>query len=78
MGTGLGPRVTVMNTDGEVVGRAGTDSYGSQSGRFFSPHGIAVDSQGDIYVAEVAHSDYGTPWNVSQELRSMQKMVKVQ
>ena len=77
MGTRLGPRVTVMNTDGEVVGRAGTESYGSQPGRFFSPHGIAVDSHGDIYVAEVAHSDFGRPWNVSEELRSMQKMVRV-
>ena len=73
----FGPRVTVMNTDGEVVGRAGTESYGSQPGRFFSPHGIAVDSHGDIYVAEVAHSDFGRPWNFSEELRSMQKMVRV-
>lgn len=77
MGINLGPRVTVMTTDGVVVGRAGTESYGTQPGRFFSPHGIAVDSHGDIYVAEVAHSDYGKPWHVSEELRSMQKMVRV-
>lgn len=77
MATRLGPRITVMTTAGEVLSRAGTESYGSQSGRFFSPHGIAVDSRGDIFVAEVAHSDYGTPWRVSQELRSMQKMVRL-
>jgi DNA-binding beta-propeller fold protein YncE len=77
MGTRLGPRVTVMSTSGQVVGRAGTESYGSQPGRFFSPHGIAVDSRGDIYVAEVAHSDYGRGWNVPEELRSMQKLARI-
>ncbi len=77
IGTNLGPRVTVMNTSGEIVARVGTESYGSQSGRFFSPHGIAVDSHGDIYVAEVSHSDYGKGWHVPHELRSMQKLVRV-
>ena len=76
VGTGLGPRVTVMNTSGEVLARVGTEAYGSQVGRFFSPHGIAVDSLGDIYVAEVSHSDYGRGWHVDPELRSMQKLVK--
>ena len=75
--TDLGPRVTIMDTDGRIVGRVGTESYGSQPGRFFSPHGIAVDSAGNIYVAEVSHSDYGRIWGVSDELRSMQKMVRL-
>jgi DNA-binding beta-propeller fold protein YncE len=74
-GTNLGPRVTVMSTDGTILARVGTQSYGSQPGRFFSPHGIAVDSKGNIYVAEVAHTDYGSGWNV--DLRSMQKLVRI-
>ena len=77
IGTNLGPRVTVMSTDGTVLARVGTEAYGSQAGRFFSPHGIAVDSKGNVYVAEVSHSDYGSPWNVTRELRSMQKLVRV-
>jgi DNA-binding beta-propeller fold protein YncE len=77
LGTQLGPRVTIMNTKGEILARVGTEAYGSQSGRFFSPHGISVDSKGDIYLAEVSHSDYGKGWHVQQELRSMQKLVKV-
>jgi len=75
--TNLGPRVTVMTTDGKILARVGTQAYGSQAGRFFSPHGIAVDSKGSLYVAEVAHSDYGRGWNADPELRSMQKLVKV-
>lgn len=77
IGTDLGPRVTIMNTKGEVLARVGRESYGDQTGRFYSPHGIAVDSYGDIYVAEVSWSDYGGSMDPPQELRSMQKLVKV-
>ncbi|HIN14661.1 MAG TPA: hypothetical protein EYM69_03335 [Dehalococcoidia bacterium] len=62
--------VLVFDTAGNML-----DSWGQ--GIFKNPHGIAVDSHGDIYVAKVAHSDFGRPWNFSEELRSMQKMVKV-
>ena len=77
IGQNLGPRVTVMSTDGKVLARVGTEAYGSQVGRFFSPHGIAVDSKGALYVAEVANTDYGVPWRVAQELRSLQKLVRI-
>ena len=77
IGTDLGPRVTVMNTKGKVLARVGRESYGDQSGRFYSPHGIAVDSRGDLYVAEVSWTDYGRHMNPPRELRSMQKLVRV-
>ncbi len=76
MGTNLGPRVSVMSRTGDVLARIGTESYGDEPGRFYSPHGIAVDSKGDIYVAEVAWSDYGSQMDPPRELRSMQKLVK--
>jgi DNA-binding beta-propeller fold protein YncE len=78
MGTNLGPRVSVMNRNGDVLARVGTESYGDEPGRFYSPHGIAVDSKGDIYVAEVSWSDYGSQMDPPRELRSMQKLVKRQ
>ena len=77
IGTDLGPRLTVMNTKGEVLARVGRESYGEQTGRFYSPHGIAVDSKGDVYVAEVSWSDYGQHMDPPRELRSMQKLVRV-
>ena len=76
MGTDLGPRISVLNLKGEVLARVGRQSYGEQSGRFFSPHGIAVDSKGDIYVAEVSYAEFGTHSNSGEELRSMQKLIK--
>ena len=76
-GTDLGPRVTLMNTKGEVLARIGRESYGDQAGRFYSPHGVAVDSKGDIYVAEVSWTDYGQYMKPQRELRSMQKLVRV-
>jgi DNA-binding beta-propeller fold protein YncE len=77
IGRNLGPRVTVMSSDGKVLSRVGSESYGSQPGRFFSPHGIAVDSKGNLYVAEVANTDYGSKWGARPELRSMQQLVRL-
>ena len=76
-GTDLGPRVSILNLQGKVLARLGRQSYGEQKGRFFSPHGIAVDSKGNIYVAEVSWSDYGSKMEPPRELRSMQKLVKI-
>ena len=58
------------------LARLGNLSYGEGPGRFYSPHGIAVDSKGDIYVAEVSWSEYGTNMDPPRELRSMQKLIK--
>ena len=69
--------MTLMDTKGAVLARVGHESYGEQTGRFYSPHGIAVDSKGDIYVAEVSWSDYGQYLHPVGDLRSMQKLVRV-
>ena len=76
IGTDLGPRVSIYQTDGTLLVRVGRETYGDEPGRFYSPHGIAVDSKGDIYVAEVSYSDYGSKMEPPRELRSMQKLVK--
>ena len=75
-GTNLGPRVTILDVRGNVLARLSDQSYGDEPGRFYSPHGIAVDSKGDIYVAEVGWSDYGKNMDPPRELRSLQKLVR--
>ena len=50
----LGNCVSIWNTSGEMVDRLGASHPGNDYHQFIAPHGIAVDSQGSIYVAEVA------------------------
>ena len=75
LGTNLGPRVSVLDARGEILARLGEQSYGDEPGRFYSPHGIDVDSHGNIYVAEVAFSEYGRSMDPPRELRSLQQLV---
>ena len=48
----LGHRLTIIDDDGEILARWGDDSS-HDPGQFVAPHGIAIDSHGDIYVGEV-------------------------
>jgi DNA-binding beta-propeller fold protein YncE len=45
-------RVSVLDRDGRVLARWGTPAA-CAPGSFAAPHGIAVDSRGDVYVSEV-------------------------
>ena len=48
----LPSRVSVLTTDGEVVGRwGGVEAV--EPGNLIAAHGVAVDSVGDVYVSEV-------------------------
>ena len=74
--TGLGPRVSILDTEGNVLARLGDQPPGEQVGRFIAPHGVCIDSRGDIYVAEVSWTSQGSNLNPPRELRSLQKLVK--
>ena len=51
----LGPRVTIRDNTGRVLSRlTASPAAGLGYGQFLSPHGIAMDSQGDLYVGEVS------------------------
>jgi hypothetical protein len=50
----LGARVTIYNTKGERLARLGDILPGDAPNQFVAPHGVAVDSRGDIYVGEVS------------------------
>jgi DNA-binding beta-propeller fold protein YncE len=52
----LGPRISILNCNGEVLARLGNLPAGIEPGRFVAPHGIAVDSSGAIYVGEVSYT----------------------
>ncbi|MDP6064090.1 MAG: peptidyl-alpha-hydroxyglycine alpha-amidating lyase family protein [SAR202 cluster bacterium] len=48
----LQARVTILDSDGKVLGQWGGEEDQAPGG-FVAPHGIAIDSHGDIYVGEV-------------------------
>lgn len=50
----VGPRVSIHTMKGEVLARLGDTPGALLPGRFTMPHGIAVDSQGNIYVGELS------------------------
>lgn len=75
----LGPRISILNNEGKLVGRLGDIRAGTRLDQFIAPHGLAVDSRGDMYVGEVSYTawpqvypDHPTPTG----LRSLRKLVK--
>ena len=65
---------------GQVAGAPGRAAAGLAAGQFVAPHGIAVDSRGDIYVGEVSY----TAWSAvfpevpkPDRIRTLQKLVKI-
>ena len=73
----IGPRVSIYGARGELLARLGNRPAGLEAGQFISPHGLAVDSRGDIYIGEVSYTNWGRRGPIPPGLRSLQKLVKV-
>ena len=55
----LGPRLSIVDAKGKRIARIGGENGpGIESGKFLAPHGIAIDSKGDIYLGEVGVTDW--------------------
>ncbi|HEX2172095.1 MAG TPA: peptidyl-alpha-hydroxyglycine alpha-amidating lyase family protein [Dehalococcoidia bacterium] len=74
---GLGHRVSILSPRGELLARFGDPVEGEAPGQFIAPHGIAVDSHGDIYVGEVSFTIRGSKMDPPRELRSLCKLRRV-
>jgi hypothetical protein len=76
----LGPRLSVLRLSGELITRLEvTPAMGDGPGQFISPHGLATDSAGDIYVAEVSVTGWpqlfpGRP--MPRPVRALQKLAR--
>jgi len=71
-----GGRVSIFNPEGELLARRGGGQNPCAPGDFFAPHGICVDSHGDIYVAEVVMSAGGNRGLVPATCHALQKFVR--
>ena len=74
----IGPRVSIHTSKGKVLARLGKMHAGLAPGQFTSPHGMAVDGHGNIYVGELS----GRSWSrfskdpQPKRLRVIHKLVK--
>jgi DNA-binding beta-propeller fold protein YncE len=73
----LGHRVDIYNKAGNRLARLGDVKAGEAPGQFIAPHGIAIDSRGDIYVGEVSWTIMGQHLKPPRELRCLQKLAKL-
>ena len=76
----LGCVVKILDTEGGLLARIGDERPGTGPMQFVAPHGIAVDSHGDIYVAEVSQVQWSllfpeTP--MPPELCTLRKLRRV-
>ena len=54
----LGPRVSIVDNKGNLLSRFGDMHAGTAPTSFLGPHGLTVDSRGDLYVGEVSWTQW--------------------
>jgi hypothetical protein len=77
----LGPRISILSNEGALLARLGVEpAAGTGAGQFLSPHGLATDSRGDLYVGEVSYTAWPNlfPGTATPKvLRTVQKFERV-
>lgn len=76
----LGPRLSVLDMSGKVLARIGASKPGLGPDQFIGPHGLAVDSRGDIYVGEVSRTFWSGFWPdtpIPENVRCLRKLCRI-
>ena len=76
----IGPRISILDHRGKLLGRLGAPRAGTEDGSFIAPHTLAMDSRGDLYVGEVSYSAWVHVFPGAEKppcIRSLQKLVKL-
>ena len=71
--TELAKRISVFTIDGELLTRWGNERQSKDDPLFLAPHTVTVDSNGDLYVGEVAY----TYENIDRGPRAIQKFERL-
>ena len=78
----IGPRISVRDQHGKLLARlAASPPRGTAPGQFISPHGIAADSNGDLYVGEVSYTSWSRSFPDQPKpsfIRCLQKLVRIE
>jgi hypothetical protein len=77
----IGPRISIVDHEGKLLSRFGAAHAGyDRPDQFVAPHGMAVDSHGDIYVGEVSFTAWSQIYpnkEIPKGLRTLRKLVRV-
>jgi len=76
----LGPRVSIVDHQGKLLSRFGDMHAGTAPTAFLGPHGLSVDSRGDLYVGEVSWTQWPQFYPDTPRpayIRSLQKYERV-
>ena len=77
----IGPRLSFVDAKGKLIARLGGENGpGLEPGKFIAPHGLAIDSRGDIYVGEVSYTEFPRLFpeqKIAFRMRSLQKLEKL-
>ena len=70
---GLGHRVSVYSLQGKLLTRFGDTLEGEGPTQFIAPHGVAVDSRGDLYVGDTSFTIRGQHMEPPRLLKCLRK-----
>lgn len=76
----LGPRVSVLDKNGTLLARLGDYGGPDSPSPFIGPHGVAVDSEGSIFVAELSRAlveKEGRPAPPGRERVCLHKLTRI-
>ncbi len=72
----LMPRLSIFDLDGKILAQWGNEGRTKEDPLIVALHSVAVDSHGDIYVAEVMGIHKGTPFLETRQTRMIQKFTR--
>ena len=74
----LGACITFHELNGRQIAKIGNPIQGEDLvDQFRAPHAIAMDSRGDIYIGEVAHTFFGSKQNPPVKPRCIRKLIRL-
>ncbi len=69
----IGNIVRILDYEGNTIKKIGDSYSGEAPNQFISPHGITSNSKGDIIVAEVSYTAYGSNLDPPREVISIRR-----
>tara|TARA_B100001079_G_scaffold214141_1_gene188645 strand:+ start:423 stop:1367 length:945 start_codon:yes stop_codon:yes gene_type:complete len=69
----LGLRIVIVNEKGEKLTTFGKGTLGENPDQIIGPHGLSVDSEGSVYIAEVSFTSFGSKQDPPREVVSLRK-----